>query len=199
MAPSPSAETKLEPGDVERLLDIADEAIERALSGLRPEPPAPESLPPALRVPVGVFVTLRVGGELNGCIGALDGVEPLGQAVARLALSAAFGDPRLPALRLSDRARLTIEVSLLSPLVPIAAAGRDDLLSSLRPGTDGLVVAARGRRALFLPAVWEQLPQPDRFVDHLWAKAGLTPGTWPNGIETFRFTAEEHEREAVAL
>jgi AmmeMemoRadiSam system protein A len=193
MAPSPS------PEDVELLLDVADDAIERALAGQRPKPPALDSLPPALRVPRGVFVTLRVGGELNGCIGAVDGVEPLGPAVARLAVSAAFGDPRLPALRPADRARLTIEISLLSPLVPIAAAGREELLSSLRPGTDGLVVAARGRRALFLPAVWEQLPQPDRFVDHLWAKAGLTPGTWPKGIETFRFTAEQHEREAVAL
>ncbi|MBV9953348.1 MAG: AmmeMemoRadiSam system protein A [Acidimicrobiia bacterium] len=193
MAPSPS------PEDVELLLDIADEAIERALAGQRAKPPALASLPPSLREPVGVFVTLRVGGELNGCIGALDGVEPLGPAVARLAVSAAFGDPRLPALRPADRPHLTIEISLLSPLEPIAVANRDELLASLRPGTDGLVVVALGRRALFLPAVWEQLPDPERFVDQLWAKAGLSPGTWPKGIELSRFTARHHEREAVGL
>src|SRR3954454_16414357 len=113
MAPSPS------PDEIELLLDIADAAIERALAGHRAAPPALDSLPPALREPVGVFLTLRVACELKGCTGAVVGSEPLGQAVARLAVSAAFSDPRLPALQPADRAHLTIEISLMSALEPI--------------------------------------------------------------------------------
>jgi AmmeMemoRadiSam system protein A len=199
MAPSPSPDGRLDAADVETLLELADTAIEQALAGSRPRPPSLDALPPALREPRGVFVTLRVGGELNGCIGSVDGDEPLGQAVVRLALAAAFGDPRLPALRPADRADLTIAVSILSPLTPMPVSSRAELLAALVPGRDGLVVATPGRRGLFLPAVWEQLPDPEQFVDHLWAKAGLTPGTWPAGIVLSRFTAREHEREAAAL
>ncbi len=141
-------------------------------------------------------MTLTVAGELNGCIGNVEGIEPLGHAVARLALSAAFDDPRLPALRPVDYPHLTIELSLLSGLSTIAAGSRADLLRALRPHHDGVVVTAGPRQGLFLPSVWEQLPSPDEFLDHLWIKAGLTPRTWPTDLRAFRFTAQAYRRRA---
>lgn len=195
MGPLPSPEP-LADDEVELLLDIADKALVTALVGDRPALPALDTLPQSLHARTGAFVTLKVGGELNGCIGTLDGDEPLGHAVHRLALSAAFADYRLPPLRPTDYRDLTIELSLLSPLTPIDASTRGQLLDELEPGHDGIVVKTGSRQGLFLPSVWEQLPDAEDFLDHLWRKAGLAPRTWPPGLETFRFRARKHERRA---
>jgi hypothetical protein len=125
MAPSHSSDLKLTPHERELLLDIADAAIVDGFLGVRPSAPPDALLPGALREHVGVFVTLTVDGQLNGCIGSIDGVEPLGHGAARHAWSAAFGDPRLPRLRPVDYSRLRIEVSVLSPLTALLAAAGD--------------------------------------------------------------------------
>ena len=180
--------------DAAVLLDIAEATLVAALAGEAPTLPALHRLPPALHARTGVFVSLHVAGDLNGCIGTVEGVEPLGHAVARLALSSAFGDPRLPPLRPRDFAELTIEVSLLSPLAPIVADTWAELVAALQPGVDGVVINGAGRQGLFLPVVWEQLRDPEDFLDHLWHKAGLVPRVWPSGTQAFRFTAQRHER-----
>ena len=197
MAPSPSPEL-VSPAEGELLLDLAEGTLDRALSGGRPHLPALAELPPALQHAGDAFVTLHVAGELNGCIGALDTGEPLGHAVVRLAVAAAFEDPRLPALRPHDRAHLAIEVSLLSPRSSIPARSLDELTAALHPGRDGLVVQSGYRRGLFLPDVWDQLPHPLDFLAHLWRKAGLRPGTWPNGLVASRFHTQRHERHTTA-
>lgn len=135
-----------------------------------------------------------MAGALNGCIGSLDGDEPLAHAVGRLAVAAAFHDPRLPALRPADRAALSVEISLLSPRAPIEASDQEELAAALRPGEDGVVVQVGHRRGLFLPDVWAQLPHPIDFLTHLWRKAGLRPGSWPSGLEASRFVTQRFER-----
>ncbi len=194
MDPSPSPDPTVSPLEAEALLDIAAATLDDALAGRPPALPALGSLPDVLHRPTGAFVTLTVAGRLNGCIGTIEGREPLGHAVARLALSAAFEDPRLPALRPEDRAHLTIELSLLSPLTPVTARSRTELLEAVRPGHDGLVVEAGRRRGLFLPSVWDQIPRPEDFLDHLWHKADLRPRSWPEGLRLFRFVTQRHER-----
>jgi AmmeMemoRadiSam system protein A len=196
MAPSPSPETVLAAGDRELLLDLADEAIVEGLLGRRDPAPLERRLTPALRRHRGVFVTLTVADELNGCIGSIEGVEALGRAASRHAWSAAFADPRLPALRSADYPELNIEVSVLSPLAPMAADSRHAVLDGLRPGVDGLVIAEGRRRGVFLPSVWKQLPEPDVFLDHLQAKAGIRPDTWPATMLAWRFTATKFARPA---
>jgi AmmeMemoRadiSam system protein A len=198
MAPSLSADTQVGPGEAEVLLDIAEDAIVDGLHDRPPAAPPVSALPRSLQEPRGIFVTLTVGGKLNGCIGTITGTEPLGHGVARHAWSAAFADPRLPSLRRDDYERLRIELSLLSPLSPVSAASRVDLLATLRPGLEGLVIAAGARQAVFLPSVWEQLPDPDDFLDHLQAKAGMPPRWWPPGMRGYRFTAQKFARAAGA-
>jgi AmmeMemoRadiSam system protein A len=193
MAPSPSAEPSLRDQEAARLLDLADDAILDGLLGRPFVAPDLAALPLALRRPTGAFVTLNVDGELNGCIGTVEAVEALASAVPRLARSAAFSDPRLPALRLADYPSLTIEVSVLSPLAPASAGSRRELLDRLRPGMDGLVVAAGPRQAVFLPAVWEKLADPEAFLDHLQHKAGLR-GTWPQGMRAWTFAVQRLAR-----
>ena len=196
MAPSRSADRSLSAEERDVLLDIADNAIVDGLCGRPPSAPALTLVPETLREPSGVFVTLHVDGMLNGCIGSIDGVEPLAHGAARHAWAAAFTDPRLPALRQQEYDRLLIEVSVLSPLTPIPATSWSDLHEQLETGTDGLLVAAGSRQGVFLPAVWTQLPDRDAFLDHLWLKAGLRPRDWPVDMTAWRFSARKFARWA---
>lgn len=199
MAHSPSPEPtgeRLPSSHADLLLDIAEQAIVDGLGNRRPTVPTLDELPGELRRPVGVFVTLNVDGRLNGCIGSIETDEAVGVSVARHAWSAAFDDPRLPALRWVDYDHLDIEISLLSPLAPIDASSREALLDELEPGVDGLLIVAGSRRAVFLPSVWEQLPSAETFLMHLLRKAGLDPATWPDGLRAFSFTAQEFGRRA---
>jgi AmmeMemoRadiSam system protein A len=199
MARSPSREPTGEcppASHTDLLLDIAEQAIVDGLRNRRPTVPTPAELPDELRRAVGAFVTLNVHGQLNGCIGSIDTDEAVGVSVARHAWSAAFDDPRLPALRSVDYDHLDIEISLLSPLAPIVASSRDALLDVLEPGVGGLMIVAGSRRAVFLPSVWEQLPSAESFLTHLLRKAGLDPATWQDDLRAFGFTAEKFGRRA---
>lgn len=175
----------------EQLLEVADRSIVAGLDGRRAVGPDESDLHPDLHQRLGAFVTLKVRDELNGCIGSIDGAETLGVAVARHAWSAAFADPRLPALRRSDYPQLEVEVSVLSPLAPLAAESHTDLITTLRPGIDGLLIGAGTRRGVFLPSVWNQLPSAERFVDGLFIKAGLDPATWPDELRAHRFVVQK--------
>jgi AmmeMemoRadiSam system protein A len=183
-------------GDVDLLLDIAERAIVDGLRNVRTIVPALHDLPDGLRRTAGTFVTLNVRGELNGCIGSIESDEAVGVSIARHAWSAAFTDPRLPALRWVDYDHLDIEISILSPLAPIPASSRDALLDVLEPGVDGLLIAAGSRRAVFLPSVWEQLPSASTFLARLFHKAGLPPDSWPDDIHALTFTADKFGRRA---
>jgi AmmeMemoRadiSam system protein A len=183
----------------EQLVDLADRAIVAGFDNCRPPVPESSGLHADLQQALGAFVTLNVRGELNGCIGSIEGEDPLGIAVARHAWSAAFADPRLPPLRGGDYAHLEIEVSVLSSLSALPADSRTDLLDALRPGVDGLLIGAGQRRAVFLPSVWDQLPSADVFVGHLFRKAGLAPDVWPGDLRAHRFTAQKIGRRDKRL
>ena len=80
------------------------------------------NLPPAS----GVFVTLKSGGHLRGCLGTLDWLEDLASEVARFAANAASEDPRFPAVTTSELGDVTVEISVLGPLEridPITTGG----------------------------------------------------------------------------
>jgi len=90
-----------------------------------------------------------------------------------------------------------IEVSLLSAPVPLPVADEDDLLRQLRPGVDGVVLSWRGRRATFLPQVWETLAEPREFIAALKHKAGLGAGFWADDLRVARYAVDKF-REAQA-
>ncbi len=86
-----------------------------------------------------------------------------------------------------------MRLSILSPLEPLSFASDQDLLSQLRPGVDGVLLEAGWQRGTFLPAVWEQLPDPREFLRHLKRKAGLAPDFWSAGVAVHRYTVESIE------
>lgn len=176
--------------ELSRLAAIARRAIEARVGEHVRWDPAVADEPPRLRAPGAVFVTLRRGGALRGCIGTMAPTMPLAAAAADRARAAALDDPRFPPLRADELTDLSVEVSVLTPMEPFEAGRYDALIAVLRPGVDGLLVEAGRHRATFLPSVWEELPDPAEFVAHLWRKAGLPPRAWPPGITTSRYRAQ---------
>ena len=67
---------------------------------------------------------------------------------------------------------------MLTAAGPLRAASRGEALAHLVPGTDGVIADWGGRRATFLPQVWQQLPDPEEFLRALLRKAGLSPNHW---------------------
>jgi AmmeMemoRadiSam system protein A len=165
------------------LVGRARNAIAQALD----LPTAAEPGHPALHSPGATFVTLRLGGELRGCVGTLAAERALGDDVRVHALAAAFRDSRFEPLRVEEFAELEIEVSLLEPAQPVAARTEAEAHQALRPGVDGVLLEWRGRSATFLPQVWEQLPLPAEFLNALKRKAGLAADFWHHDLRLSRY------------
>jgi hypothetical protein len=179
-----------EPRGARALLEVARASIETGLRTGRPLAPDPLAYPEPLRAVRASFVTLHRDGDLRGCIGGLVALRPLVADVAEHAFAAAFRDPRFPPLAADELAGLDVHVSILSPLEPVAFGSEDELVAKLRPGLDGVVLEAEGRRGTFLPAVWEAVPDPREFLRELKRKAGLAPDFWSSAVRVQRYTVE---------
>lgn len=171
--------------DGNALVSLARAAIEAQL-GLRAGIGATDAA--FLRKPAATFVTLKQQGRLRGCIGSLSVHRPLIDDVRENAIAAAFRDPRFKPLVPEELDSVQVEVSLLSPLQPMAFRDEADLLAQLRPGIDGLVLEHGGHRGTFLPQVWETLPEPNRFLAELKRKAGLAADFWAGDVRVSRYT-----------
>jgi AmmeMemoRadiSam system protein A len=165
-----------------RLLRIARQSIEALLDGRRPEPEPVDDA--TLTRPSGAFVSLHTkDGDLRGCIGSIAPVAPLVQAVASNAVNAAFRDPRFYPLRKDELANVHIEISVMSPIAPVAD------VSEIEVGRDGLIVTRGSRKGLLLPQVateygWDR----ETFLRQTCVKAGLPAESWRSGdclIEKF--------------
>lgn len=173
------------------LVQLARAAITTAVTDEAP-PDAAElaaaaglELRPALREKRGVFVTLTLDGRLRGCIGHIEGVEPLLAAVITNAQAAALRDPRFTPVRPEDLPRLGIEVSVLTPLRRVDGPGQIEI------GRHGILLGKGRRRAVFLPQVAvEQGWDLDTTLDHLAVKAGLPAEAWREGCTFEVFAAE---------
>jgi AmmeMemoRadiSam system protein A len=172
-----------------RLLDLAAASIRNGLDGGRPLRPAEDDFPAALWRPGASFVTLKKNTRLRGCIGSLVAQRPLAVDVAENAFACAFRDPRFAPLESSEWDEVSLSVTILSPSQPMAFDSEADLLGQLRPATDGLIIEDGSHRALFLPAVWESLPEKKDFLAHLKAKAGLAADHWSDTFTARRFVA----------
>ena len=170
------------------LLAIARAAIER---GDGAAVPAVHRLDWLLE-PGASFVTLRLGGELRGCMGSIDPRRSLGEDVARNAHAAAYRDPRFPPVSAGELRQLQVEVSVLSPREPLPVQSESDALARLRPGIDGIALEYGAASATFLPQVWESLPAPEEFLDALRRKAGLPARFWHPEVRLTRYTVEKY-------
>lgn len=175
----------------EILLGLAKESISYGVEKKRPLPINIEEFPPHLQEKRASFVTVLTNGQLRGCIGALEALQPLAKDVSDHAYAAAFQDPRFPPMQAAEVESVEVKIAVLSPPEPLEVRIQADLYKVLRPKIDGLIIQENLNKATFLPSVWEQLPEPEDFVVHLLRKAGLRTNHWSDEMKVWRYTTEE--------
>ncbi len=149
------------------LLKLARETLNRELRGEKMEI-NPADYPEKLQEPRSVFVTLREEGRLRGCIGNLGDPAPLVQSVRDYAIKAALEDPRFPPVSFEELQKISIEISVMTPLKEIPH------YRLIRLGVDGVVIRNGYRGAVYLPQVATETGWSlDTFLTNLCRKAGL--------------------------
>lgn len=133
-----------------------------------------------------VFVTLKKGEELRGCMGQMKAILPLGQAVQQAALSAATKDARFPPLEIDELPQVTIEISILSPFMRITD------IEAIEVGTHGLLIFKGGQSSLLLPQVavqesWDRI----EFLENLCIKAELPERCWRENAALYTFVTND--------
>lgn len=140
----------------------------------------------SLLAPHRAFVALHVDGKLRGCVGRLDADTPLYRAVIDLTIGAATRDARYEAVRCDEVKATKIEISVLSPPVPMSDPRQIEI------GRHGLIVRRGPLRGLLLPQVavaqgWDG----ETFLAETCKTAGLEGGAWRvAGTDVEAFTAQ---------
>ena len=172
------------------LIEIARDSIASGFRRQSPSPPPEREWTPELLEPRATFTTLRLAGELRGCCGTVEPQRPLAHDVWHNAWVSANADPRFWPVSPLELDSLEISISVLMPLEPIAVKSEDELVESLEPGVDGVLLRCGMARAIFLPAVWKWMPDSQEFIAQLKSKAGWAPGFWSPEMTAFRFRTE---------
>jgi len=186
-----NSKDKIDEKNRQLLLKIARGSLEASVRGQHYK--EPENIPADLKENRGCFVTLTVGEALRGCIGYIEPIMPLYNAVVDNAKNAALSDPRFSPVTAVELDKITVEVSVLTVPQRLKIGGPDDILLKLRPEIDGVILEKNGRQSTFLPQVWEQLPDKIDFLRHLSLKAGLGPDDWKSA--SYKIYQAEHFSE----
>ena len=178
---------KLSTEDQKNCLQVAHESIKHGLQKGSALHVVTSDYSSDLQQNLTSFVTLHKNGALRGCIGALEAYQPLINDVAEHAYSAAFQDPRFPALEDHEFEHLDVEISILGKPELMRFESEENLLQQIRPNIDGLIIEHGYNRGTFLPSVWEQLPDKKEFLNHLKMKAGLSSQWWDSAVKISRY------------
>ncbi len=176
------------------LVRLARESIEYYFKHNRLMP-KPEDYPEIFNEKRGVFVTLNTypDNNLRGCIGYPLAYEPLIDGVILSAVSAAFGDPRFKPLSTFEFDKVIVEVTVLSPMIPLDPS--KSYVDQIKVGRDGLYVVCGAYSGLLLPQVpvewgWDE----ETFLANVCHKAGLPYTCYQEKTCTFyRFTGQIFE------
>ncbi len=149
----------------------------------------PKKYPEGLNKKCGVFVTLTNGGKLRGCTGFLGTKRKIIENLRDAAIESCL-DSRFSPVGPDELPHLEFEVSILTEPKAVEAKSPEDLLEKITPNKDGIIIERDGCSGLFLPQVWDELPEKEEFLMHLCFKAGLGADDWKNGAVIYKFYAE---------
>jgi AmmeMemoRadiSam system protein A len=165
------------------LVKLAKEAVEHFIKEGKIYELKDDDLPPELNKRAGVFVCLKIRGNLRGCIGTFQPAEPtIARETVRNAISAATSDPRFPKVRAGELDLIEYSVDVLTPPERV----RDK--SELDPRRYGVIVQAGGRRGLLLPDL-EGVDTVDYQISIARQKAGIAPN---ETVELSRFEVKRY-------
>ncbi|MCD8024433.1 MAG: AmmeMemoRadiSam system protein B [Candidatus Gastranaerophilales bacterium] len=133
------------------------------------------------------FVTLEKNGHLRGCIGSIIAHKSLYSDLISNAKASAYNDPRFNPVSLEEINEIKIAVSLLSNPMPIEFGSENELLNEIRAEIDGIIIKDKEKRAVYLPSVWEQIPDKRMFLNSLKIKAGFSENYFSETFEAYRF------------
>jgi len=175
---------KLTDDEKKYLLDLARRTIEAKINNR----PIPSDVPDSrlLKENRGAFVTLKINGNLRGCIGMVRAARPLYETVRDMAIAAAFEDPRFAEIHPKELDNIEIEISVLTPLVRVHDLG------GIEVGRDGLMIRLDQHSGLLLPQVaTEQDWDRTEFLEQTCLKAGLPKNSYKvSHAEIYKFSAD---------
>jgi len=145
--------------------------------------PEPAELTPEMEERAGVFVSLKIGGMLRGCIGTFEPTrENVAQEIVANAISSATRDPRFPAVTSGELGDLEYSVDVLSRPEPVAG------MAELDPKRYGVIVESGGRRGLLLPDL-EGVDTVQKQIEICRAKAGISAD---EPVKLYRFEVKRY-------
>lgn len=169
--------------DKAKLLEIARQTISDLVT--KKTAPRFSIQSPVLKELRGVFVTIHKKGELRGCIGYIEPIKPLWEAVRDMAIASAVRDPRFEPVTKDELPLLEIEISVLSPFKKISS------IDEIEVGKHGLYIEKQGFSGLLLPQVATEYGWDKKtFLEHTCLKAGLPSNAWKSGAEIYTFEAD---------
>lgn len=150
--------------------------------------PSAPALPSGLPERAACFVSIHTAstGELRGCIGTIEPVQPtLADEVIENAVSASTRDPRFPAIAPCELDDLSIGVDVLFPPEPATVA-------DLNAKRYGVIVTQGFKRGLLLPDL-EGVDTVEEQLRIACMKAGIDPRGGFDRIDIERFEVVRHE------
>ena len=173
------------------LLQIVASTLQKAVTEHKSYSPSRKDYADELFNKGASFVTLKLNKELRGCVGTVIPHVAIAQDVADNTYRAAMEDNRFSPLTQAELGSLSFSVSLLTRFEPIIYKNADDLLSQINAGVDGIIIREGDRQGLFLPSVWQELPDKEEFMKQLKIKAGINPSYWSENLRVYRFRTVE--------
>ncbi|HEX9058565.1 MAG TPA: AmmeMemoRadiSam system protein A [Clostridia bacterium] len=118
----------------------------------------------------GTFVSLKINGQLRGCIGTIaPTTDSIACEIVRNAVSAGTEDPRFDPVEKDELGEIVYSVDVLDAPEPIESMEQLDVLRY------GVIVESGGRRGLLLPNL-EGIRTPKEQVSEALRKAGIRKG-----------------------
>ena len=175
-----------------QLIQLARESITQGIEQHCYRKPSDREFPAQLKQPGASFVTLEKEGQLRGCIGTIEAHQPLYLDVAQHAYDAAFRDFRFSSVTKNELELLSIHISVLTPMQAMSSDLTEaQFIEHVIPHVDGVLFEGGPHRSVFLPQVWQKLPNPDDFISQLKKKGGWQANTPLSCIQVFKFQVQE--------
>ncbi len=166
------------------LVVLAKKAVEEYVRNGRVIKPDHSPIPEELNKPAGAFVSMKINGELRGCIGTIEPAQSsLSEEIISNAISSATRDYRFNPVKPHELDKIDYSVDVLSEPEQIYS------LDELNPKVYGVIVESGRKRGLLLPDL-EGVDTVEYQVNIAMRKAGITAD---EEITLYRFKVTRHE------
>ena len=164
----------LTPKDKKDLLKVARTTLEQYIRYNKTPEINATGFSETIKTPSGAFVTLTEDKALRGCVGLFTSQDPLYKVVQQMAIAASTEDNRFPRVDPTEISKISIEISVLSPLKKIHS------IDEIVLGKNGIYIRKGYRSGTFLPQVANETGwTKEDFLGHCARdKAGLGWDGW---------------------